>query len=132
MEPDFEEQERNEGSIDHSPREFGNDKLNKEQDIIEVRQVRNIERMMNFGNQEHKQRQQATPFLEYAVDKYQIKNEDVQPHLATHDGKTSTENAESYVQHERDPSIHNIESTSSVEASGAQQNSYADANKSGQ
>ena len=56
MEPDFEEQERDEGSIEKSPREFGNDKLNKEQDMIEVRQVRNIERMMNFGNQEHKQR----------------------------------------------------------------------------
>ena len=56
MEPDFEEQERDEGGIEKSPREFGNDKLNKEQDMIEVRQVRNIERMMNFGNQEHKQR----------------------------------------------------------------------------
>ena len=47
MEPDLEDQQRDSHSKERSPREFGNEKLNKEQDMIEVRQVRNVERMMN-------------------------------------------------------------------------------------
>ena len=51
--------------------------MNKEQDRIDSRQVTNIYRMMNQGNQSTEKRRQASPFLNYALDKYNVTLEDV-------------------------------------------------------
>ena len=55
--------------------EFEQGLLNREQDEIEVRQVRNIAKMVRQGTNAQRIKEEE-PFLEYAFDRYNIRVED--------------------------------------------------------
>ena len=52
-----------------SAKKFKNGNLNKEQAIVDMRQFKTIEKMLDEGNLDQKQKDEADLFLEYALDK---------------------------------------------------------------
>ena len=80
---------------------FEDNKSNLDQARIENRQIRNIYKMMNQGDPTSQKRRQASPFLNYALDQYNVNLEDVPSEhegFESSDRSTSHDNAESYVE----------------------------------
>lgn len=59
-----------------SAKQFKNGNLNKEQAILDMRQFKTIEKMLDEGNMDEKQKNEADLFLEYALDKLSEQNVD--------------------------------------------------------
>ena len=73
IEPDEDAQDTD--SKGKEPKSFGKKDLNDEQEMIERRQVNNIYRMMTQGSASEEHKKEAEPFINYAMDKYDLPRE---------------------------------------------------------